>query len=201
MVHQRSLHWLTSMRQLVRNNLTWNRNRFSNGPRKKELFITLSCVSQDQEESQKSNKLSWTWTISSQKAPWLPKETVISTLPISWREKVMDPVSHQEVWDKLATPEPTLSGISSQTSSSETETKPFTSPHSWSLTTAMHWMTRLYSELVRESSARALKASLRSWVMKTAELWWLWDLNNNFSPFQEKLISRESISDQPVEHW
>lgn len=189
------------MKLLLKPNSNKKPKKFSNGPKRKELFTTPSSASPDQEASHKNNKPSSISTISSAKAPWIPKETAFSTLLLSWKEKQTDPASPQEDSDKPAEPEPTPFGTSNLTSYSETEIKLFTFPHFWFLTSDTPWTTRLYSEPVRVSSARASRAFWKSSVFKTAELLWLWASSKNSSPSQEKLTSRELILEQPAELW
>lgn len=53
----------TIMKPSVRSNWMIKQNKFSNGPKRKELFITRFCASQDQVAFLKNNKLSSTWII------------------------------------------------------------------------------------------------------------------------------------------
>lgn len=201
MVHLQSNLWQISMRPLHKLNSMKKPNKFSNGPRRKELFTTLSSASPDQEASQKNNKLSSAWTISLAKVAWIPKEIATSTPHTFWKEKEMDPASLQEDSDKLATPELTQFGISNPIFYSETATKPFTFQHFWFLIMDMLWTTRLCSELAREPWARVSRDFWKNLELKTAVQSWLWVWNKNFSPFQEKLTSKESTSDPQAELW
>jgi hypothetical protein len=62
----------------------------------------------------------------------------------------MDQASHQEDSEKPAMQELIQFGILSQIFSSEIETKLFTFPPFWFHIMDMLWMTKLYSELVKE---------------------------------------------------
>jgi hypothetical protein len=53
----------TIMKPSVRSNWMIKQNKFSNGPKRKELSITRFCASQDQVVFLKNNKLSSTWII------------------------------------------------------------------------------------------------------------------------------------------
>lgn len=150
------------MKKLLSKNLMKRPTPFSNGLRRRELFTIHSFASPDQEEFQKNKRPFWISTIFSLQAPWLRREIVTSMLPAFWREKVMVLAFLLEVWDKLATQEPTLFGTLGQTYFLETETKLFIFLPFWFLITAMPWTIRLYSELVKEFWVRMLRVFFKN---------------------------------------
>lgn len=84
----------------------------------------------------------------------------------------MDQVSPQVDSEKLVMPELTLSGTSNLISFLETETRHYTFQDYWSLIMDMPLMIRLFSEHVKESSAKVLRICLRQWALKTVEQLW-----------------------------
>ena len=85
----------------------------------------------------------------------------------------MDPASLQVDSEKLVTLVRTLFGTLNQTSFSETEIKHYTFLVYWSLILDMPLTIRLFSELAKEYSAKALRICLKKWEFKIVELSWL----------------------------
>lgn len=85
----------------------------------------------------------------------------------------MDLASLQVDLEKHVTLELTLFGTSNQISSSETEIKHYTFLVYWSHIMGMPLMIRLFSELVREYLAKALRVCSKKWELKTVEPLWL----------------------------
>ncbi len=94
-----------------------------------------------------------------------------------------------------------LSGILSRTSFLEIEIKLFIFLLCWFLIMVKHLMIRLCLGLVRGFCQENARPCWENLAFNLVEPSWHLALNNNSSPFQNKPISKESISDQPVEPW
>ena len=166
-VRRSSSPWSTETKRSPKSNSTKKPKISSSGPKRKALCITLFFASPGRAASLRNNKPSFTWTTSSTIAPCRHRETVTSTRPTCWKVKGMGQASPLEGWGRRAMPGRTQFGTSSRIFFSGPGTRLCTFQPYLSPITGMHLMTRLCSELVKESSAKTWKNSWRNLGMKT----------------------------------